>query len=1823
MKNKIVFFNILCFVLILFVGVSFVVPKNEMSRVNADAENFVYADDGVMYLTSYYTNYENGLPWFSDDNRNSSVGAGYCLRDDYYLYTQNQNPKNVCWAFAGNMSLATTLMKGTNQFYDFSDGWVSTAFGYVDQETATYPGTSVNHKYYIGLSTATDYVVGGGATFIFYDRLVRTYGVVLESDYSFEEFAYANEENAKYHYNHFSQYANKNIFNNIQTGRFKNYNESVNSSQKNQILNSMKYHVKNYGSINLSMNWGTTSTTTKNGQSFTYKVPGGGNGGHAVSIIGWDDNFQVGSYKGAWIVLNSWANSWGNNGIFYCFYDDTDMNDFFGYRYVENSNVQNSTNLQFNAKLTASSNPNENYKTNFKGLYYGSYARAEAQTKQENVIYGNSLNNFTIDYTLSSGAKIDEVCVYLGDEDVSPEFSKIDTSAKGKIVLSAENLRYGTYKILTTCSDADEEKIYLNNIFIMGAEESDYIYVSGTNLYTKKNYYISYNDYVASNAIDIGVKSKTGSITLYFYKGTYSNITNATLVGDAKTSQSVTNYTTYLSINLGYNIGSGTVASFAMTLTGSDGTTTTKTINLIYVNTTNQTLTNVYFNTNGGKNDVNNLSKIAIPSSGYVQINEPTRKGYKFEGWFKDKNFTASSSILRSGSYQLQKSDINTVSAPTSDSNEVYNTFGSIYEITLYAKWTELKNQVTYVFNNGESNKVESVADDSLLPVPATPSRTGYTFVGWYRDSSFSQEWNFTTDRVTEDITLYAKWQINQYSVKFNYNVSGVNPLLQTKNYNSKLVAPAGVENVGHTFIGWFKDITLLHEWDFENDRVTGNTILYAKWQVNTYTVTYDYNFDISGMNPTTESVDYNNKANGNNPTLTGYTFIGWYKDKEFTQAWNFLVDKVTQNITLFAKWQINTYKVTYYYDNGETPREETIQFNSLLEKTQDPEKNGFAFGGWYKNVECTQVWDFDNDKITSDTSLYAKWLNLFKVTYDFNDGSNITQEVNDVVEGTKLIAPAYTRTGYTLAEWRTAPSMSDGNVWNFDEGINESITLYAIWNLNAPTNVKLVLSSDEDIETYTQFTLTLTYSHEISPNYLNVFVTLYRNGEIVSGSENYNGTILTDKLLVAGTYEYSATYTLIHGGNSIIGESEKLIIDVKAKQISVNNIKHLGNAKFTWNDEESNALYIVALNKMVADGFEQVYITQQKNTTKQVDFWDKINDVGNYFITIEQYKGENVVGSINSEIMEVVWLNYVTKTTAEEFEPKLVCVGFKIEQPNEISRDGYVFANWCKDQDLNLVWDFAEMVIEEETTLYASWKLEDITITLEELVNFETNDNKITATYEKGIGRIIEIASSHKVYGTYSYKWLKKVSDEYQGTDKNDKRLSLKEPKDSGTYICEVTFVDGERNSVTTRSQEFIVEIDKAETKINTANVVKELTYNGEEQIINNGARVVRTEDYEIDFQYTNNRFKDVPESGELIVEIYAPETALYKEGRTTVVVKINKKRATIIASRVQTFKYNGSVIMPNYTLDEDNLDAVVVCSREIKNVDSYKNILLTVKESKNYLETTTVVDVKVKKSTIVIKAKNVTSFWFFDIKKLGSNDYEVTGDYEGQPLDVTISTNADKMKFGTYDIFVSFDDPNYDVTIINGNYEVSGIPHFVGLGVLFVLIIWLIIVMSRRRYSFDFESNGGEYVASINTKNKDKVVLISPEREGYEFGGWYYDEELSVPYDNKVKKGKTKTLYAKWDKVDKKKKQAEKHSEIHNILRDLNIVKDEPVVNEIIDDNLNANIQNDKSSNDVPKEKTEAEKMMEIINSAMGTGADMSNEDLKRFIDDITDNN
>ena len=407
-----------------------------------------------------------------------------------------------------------------------------------------------------------------------------------------------------------------------------------------------------------------------------------------------------------------------------------------------------------------------------------------------------------------------------------------------------------------------------------------------------------------------------------------------------------------------------------------------------------------------------------------ITLPTPTKTGYTFAGWYTTSGFTT---------------QVTGPISPTSD-------------LTLYAKWTTGSFTITYTYNGatgGNSSATATYVTGSPGVTLPTPTKTGYTFAGWYAESVFTTQVT-GAQTPTSNITLYAKWTANTYALTYNYNGATGGNGTATAYFTTggtAITLPTPTKT-GYTFVGWYAESTF-------NTQVSGaqspgsDATLYAKWTGNTYTLTYTYNGATGGNSSATASYTSGGTAiTLPVPTRTGYTFAGWYAESTFnTQVSG--AQTPGADATLYAKWTANTYTLTYNYNGatgGNSTATATFTSGGTAITLPAPTRTGYTFGGWYAESGFTTAVTGAQSP-TADATLYAKWTaNTYTLTYTYNGatGGNSSATASYTTGGSTITLPTPTKTGYTFAGW-FAESAFTTSVTGA-QTLTADATIYAKW---------------------------------------------------------------------------------------------------------------------------------------------------------------------------------------------------------------------------------------------------------------------------------------------------------------------------------------------------------------------------------------------------------------------------------------------------------------------------------------------------------------------------------------------------------------------------------------------------------------------------------------------------------------------------------------------------------------------------------------------------------------------------------------------------------
>ncbi len=364
------------------------------------------------------------------------------------------------------------------------------------------------------------------------------------------------------------------------------------------------------------------------------------------------------------------------------------------------------------------------------------------------------------------------------------------------------------------------------------------------------------------------------------------------------------------------------------------------------------------------------------------------------------------------------------------------------YDITLTAKWNKLYT-VVFDSDGGTQIAARSAEENSLVSKPDSPKKDGYFFDGWYIGDS---KWDFNSDMVTDNIILTAKWK-TVFNVTFDSDGgSAVDP--QEVADGHKISKPESPTFENNAFIGWYNGTEI---WDFENDTVSADITLTAKWE-STTTYKVIFNSDGGSYTPATQHIKYDGYVSRVvSPSKNGFTFLGWIGHNG--ELWDFASDTITEEITLTAKWEENVanegvflpvdrwlYYIKFNASNGEDIDDLSVSARKTLDECgkhlPTPEKEGYTFGGWYLDSER-----FDEYQVVSkDLTLNAKW--GYTVTFDYGI-SEMSDKLVFAEVGEKLNTPTEpVQDGKQFLGWY------NGDVkWNFEtDTVTSDITLTAKW---------------------------------------------------------------------------------------------------------------------------------------------------------------------------------------------------------------------------------------------------------------------------------------------------------------------------------------------------------------------------------------------------------------------------------------------------------------------------------------------------------------------------------------------------------------------------------------------------------------------------------------------------------------------------------------------------------------------------------------------------------------------------------------------------------
>ena len=639
----------------------------------------------------------------------------------------------------------------------------------------------------------------------------------------------------------------------------------------------------------------------------------------------------------------------------------------------------------------------------------------------------------------------------------------------------------------------------------------------------------------------------------------------------------------------------------------------------LYAKWTNENV--IEYEMHGGINNEENPTTYA---SGEEKIlKDPTKNGSTFDGWYLDNEYT-------------QK--IEKISSSMNGN------------ITLHAKWKKTTYTISFNSNGGSLvNPIEAKYNEEITK-PENPEKEGYEFINWYTDENLTNEYEFNK-MPAQNITLYAKWEINTYEIIFNTNGGTALSKIKVKR-GEKIVRPSNPYKKGHTFKDWYNEESLNTTYNFESPVYESKT-LYAAYEVNKYNVIYNTN---GGNGISSVSVTFNETVpRPNDPVKEGHTFIGWLKNATENYTFGLMPD---EDLYLYANWEKNKYTISFNSNGGSAVNPITENYGDAINEPDVPIKDNYKFAGWYTDEELTKLYSFTTMPAENMT-LYAKWTgNENIIRYQTNGGEIDESSITTYTYGQEVILPEAQREHYQFDGWYTDENYTE-KTETITPNTNEDVNLYAKWTVNKYT-ISFNTNGGQQIDQ-----IEVEYDEEIptlaaAEKEDNAFVRWHTNEELTQPFiyENMPGENITLYAEYTPANYHQITF------NSNGGDLVNPIIEESGQDIQKPNNPYKEGYKFAgwYTDENFTELYS--------------FTTMPDENITLYAKWVS-NDY--YVIRYETNGGTNDINN----------------PTAYE-EGKSV-------QINNPTREGYIFVGWYTDENFTEAFTNTNNKT-GDITLYAKW---------------------------------------------------------------------------------------------------------------------------------------------------------------------------------------------------------------------------------------------------------------------------------------------------------------------------------------------------------------------------------------------------------------------------------------------------------------------------------------------------------------------------------------
>ncbi len=395
--------------------------------------------------------------------------------------------------------------------------------------------------------------------------------------------------------------------------------------------------------------------------------------------------------------------------------------------------------------------------------------------------------------------------------------------------------------------------------------------------------------------------------------------------------------------------------------------------------------------------------------------------------------------------------------------------------------------------NNGLlENNIVTLKQGDMINYPV-PTREHYNFLGWYRDIDGNNSYTEETFNESENVTLYAKWELNGYIINFDSNGGNYIDSIIVPHNATIDVLPVPVKR-GNDFIGWYT---------INNTQITEETVINssldvtARWKKTDYYIRYETD-GAYAVNSTRVHYD---EVVGELPIpeKDGYIFKGWFFTTEyFEELTETYLYEYSRDITVYALFEETTYLMHYDTNGGYVGAYN--ETGELIEKKYDFLEYGHGdtiqylavpyhdnsnkiFLGWFSERVGGERYNI-GDKLTSDINLYAHWADEAYQIHLWYTGDSWSMQTIYLELNSKFGAlPVAKRDGYEFLGWYD--SYEDGNEVTSDtifSDVNKN-EIYTKWKKVSQYTVSFDANGGDEISTVINIQNGYTYGDLPNPN--------------------------------------------------------------------------------------------------------------------------------------------------------------------------------------------------------------------------------------------------------------------------------------------------------------------------------------------------------------------------------------------------------------------------------------------------------------------------------------------------------------------------------------------------------------------------------------------------------------------------------------------------------------------------------------------------------------------------------------------------------------------